>query len=31
MAVLFVSLDGRSDAFDGDAEDSPSLSGITVK
>lgn len=31
MTALFVSLDGRSDAFDGDAEDSPSLSGITVK
>lgn len=30
MAVLFVPLDGKSDAFYGDA-DSPPLSGITVK
>lgn len=30
VTALFVSLDGRSDAFDGDA-DSPPLSGITVK
>lgn len=31
MTALFVPLDGKSDAFDGDAEDSPPLSGITVK
>ena len=30
VTALFVSLDGKSDAFYGDA-DSPSLSGITVK
>ena len=30
VAVLFVPLDGKSDAFYGDA-DSPPLSGITVK